>query len=341
MSEGPGYNPNRDAHGKFAPGPGKPPSWKGEVYKTGSTNAKDHADRAAWERDRAKQYALNAKAETDPVKAKAYEVLAAKSADKAQRCADRAIKAAAKNPTDEQARHVARAMKSAQEAREHVGAKTKAADKPEKIAEKIPEKHEETTRRDDPPEHLDSLSSAELNEHADRIYKKCTKEEKAAIFDDEDGMFGASYTGEGFVSINKGLRHPPPPKSVEKQITVMDKVFEKDSAEHDMIVHRGNGQKTPFDVSSWKPGHVYEDKAYVSTSISESTAKGFGGPVFHIHVPKGHPVVHIGDRSENDTEGEILLPRGSKFKVLKIEKKSGGWGGSTQYHVHMRAIDYG
>ncbi len=348
-------NPNHDAQGRFASGssssthddlvaqlgktlgmksegsttktPGqKPVTWKGPEYKASSASAEEHANRAAYHRERAAQSAANAKAAKDPTEAKAHAIMAATSAKHAQTCANRTVKEAAKNPTDESARHVGRALASAKAAKAHAdeaaiasGVKPGSLKKEPKSSAKILKQDESAITIHGEKElvavsaKVKSLSNSDLDKLSNATHQKLSSEERSAV---------AAYTGSSYIYINgkpggaRGLRNPPPSEQSKKQIAHLDEAMKKDSATTDMLVYRtvGSGMKD----HKFKVGETFTDPAYLSTT-NNSGMHFSSGVKLHIHVPKGHPLLHVGDHSSNEGEGEIILPRGTKLKILSSD----------------------
>jgi hypothetical protein len=157
-----------------------------------------------------------------------------------------------------------------------------------------------------------------------------SKEDRKALTEEQRSGVVA-YSGSMYSPINgsftsKGLRNPPPSAEAKRAIEKIDKAFanKKARAREDHILFRGSGGKDFF--NKFEVGGVFDDKGFVSTSMT--TENGFyrGGDVrFHISVPKGHPVIHMGtsDMSNHSNEREVLLPRDSKFRVLKKEMLDG------------------
>ena len=111
----------------------------------------------------------------------------------------------------------------------------------------------------------------------------------------------------------------------------MDMAFKNEVAlaDKEVTVFRG----APFDALGFDDiptaeqlqklvGKVIQDKSFVSTTISETTANGFsshGGVRFEILCPKGSRMLPLDGQSHFETEWEMLLPRGSKFGIVKTE----------------------
>lgn len=135
-----------------------------------------------------------------------------------------------------------------------------------------------------------------------------------------------SYKASGYTSINDILRDQAKvlkrwlgPKEqweryaagLKKTIAQLDKVFLR--LENELTVYRGGWG------SRVKVGDVFADKAFVSTSISADVAEDFIAAthtVWKIKVPRGARITL--PCCGNMDELEILLPRGSKFRVTAI-----------------------
>ena len=84
-----------------------------------------------------------------------------------------------------------------------------------------------------------------------------------------------------------------------------------------------------IDKSMIKTGGELHDPGFVSTSRSERTARAFANSssdktVLKVNIPKGAHASHISAHSDaSNDEDEVLIPRNSRFKVVKYDKKSG------------------
>lgn len=175
------------------------------------------------------------------------------------------------------------------------------------------------------------------------------KEDKPAVHPDKFGTATltyderqsiAVYKGSGYVEINKQLRK----KSGVLGPTVAGHVKNIDSAmakfkplDEELVVRRGAGHGSFYDnLYAGGAGTHFQDGAYVSTARS---GHGFGGQNrMIITLPKGTRALDFGhqfQKSGNDGEAEVLLPRGQRFLVTKTE--TGMHGVRT---VHMRLIPH-
>lgn len=151
------------------------------------------------------------------------------------------------------------------------------------------------------------LSIETLNDHykLDELCKKM-REECSSV---------RNYTFLGYSVINSHLRKGGDGAELRK-ITDIDKFIEKaPRVPEDMMVIRGIKSKELFDKLT--PGVLFEDKAFVSTSADPraeiATDKGM---ILEIKVPKGSKGIYVEKISDHAYERELLLPRGSKFKVI-------------------------
>lgn len=137
------------------------------------------------------------------------------------------------------------------------------------------------------------------------------------------------YTGNGYSTLNSQLRFGSSPSQTALRL---DAALAKGQAPVDMVVHRGT---THYSLTTLKPGDVFQDKGYVSTS----TGSGFGGDVrMQIHVPKGSTGAFVDPISTHQGEKEFLLPRGSRFRVVSSEKIQDGAYGSTITKLKLELI---
>ena len=73
-------------------------------------------------------------------------------------------------------------------------------------------------------------------------------------------------------------------------------------------------------------GKVYHDNAFMSTTIKEAGV--FSGDVqLVINVPAGTPSRYVNDISIHKSEAELLLARGTRMVVTKVEEHSTSYGG--------------
>jgi hypothetical protein len=141
------------------------------------------------------------------------------------------------------------------------------------------------------------------------------------------------YTGETFPSyhdMNGHLRGTPgfgPSPEVLHDIGEMDRVMSTRPVPDDIMVVRGTGLghlnlRSPLDML----GKTYPDKGYTSTSLGNHPVSSFAGKeaILHLRVPKGTPALWLEKVSKFDvTERELLLARGSEFRVTRVFMDNG------------------
>ncbi len=167
----------------------------------------------------------------------------------------------------------------------------------------------------------------DIREPADRTVKNCTKEiakeflyESSLIFkqpylDDLETLMINMYVGTGFTFLNSLAKFKDPPVG-KKLIEVMDRGLSK-LPDHEGIVYSGNPNNLTED---FKPGMVIKFSGYLSTSLNKSVSevfmriKGNRGVLFKLHIKTGKDL----SQTFNTTEKEVLVPRGSRFKVIAI-----------------------
>lgn len=137
-----------------------------------------------------------------------------------------------------------------------------------------------------------------------------------------------AYQGFEYRSINDFLRGERPSilPDTAKHIPVLDWVTNQATINRDMTLYRGfkTGLTDPMDYV----GKTISDNSFASTSMSREKAEGFGSLVIEFRAPKGTKglAVHKVDTGSvyNEpgpgNEQEVLLPRGSKLKILSVKK---------------------
>ena len=143
--------------------------------------------------------------------------------------------------------------------------------------------------------------------------------------DEQAGII--KYAGSGYSTINNGLRRNDgdiEKVQQKKAVAALDKAMQRGAVPEDTVVYRG--VKTQAMVSKLKVGDEFQDHGFVSTSLHKKVGEKFGKEaVIEITVPKGAKAIafdsvftggHMG-------EHELLLPRGSKFKVTDVSRRKG------------------
>jgi hypothetical protein len=112
-------------------------------------------------------------------------------------------------------------------------------------------------------------------------------------------------------------------KDLKNNIAALDDAFSKASLQNDTTVYRGvDNEAWAKIVAQAKTGEV-SDAGFMSTTTNKSSVTG--SSLTHwmtIQVPKGSKAIPLDGEVKNRTKNEILLDKGSKFKVLKLTKNS-------------------
>lgn len=69
-------------------------------------------------------------------------------------------------------------------------------------------------------------------------------------------------------------------------------------------------------------GNRAHEDAFMSTGVAPG--KAWSGPKLVVLVPKGTPALYVDPVSANKGEKELLIQRGSRFEVVKVEESAGG-----------------
>jgi hypothetical protein len=83
-------------------------------------------------------------------------------------------------------------------------------------------------------------------------------------------------------------------------------------------VYRGSGEKVMMQIDKLGVGDTFVDHGFMSTSTRRAAAESFGGGkvMMRISTRQG---ISIKAWSSHKNEEEVLLPRGSRFKVKTKE----------------------
>ncbi|KNY20370.1 ADP-ribosyltransferase [Methylobacterium sp. ARG-1] len=157
------------------------------------------------------------------------------------------------------------------------------------------------------------------------IQKPETPDEIAAI---------NNYSGASFSEINGFLRkraaakdrsNPYKEEDLGPEIRNLDRVLKRSKMTEDTVVYRGMSGEFAQRVKALKPGAILRDGGYVSTSLHRSTAdesfSGEDGVVLKLLLPKGNRAYLMNGRGASSfaMEHEVMLPRGSRFRIRKVE----------------------
>jgi hypothetical protein len=157
-------------------------------------------------------------------------------------------------------------------------------------------------------------SWSDWKSHFTLWYGKLTQLQKNAI---------SEYTGAAYGPINKLLRaganpHTSPYYNV---IKALDSALASTVSPFDVTLYRSGTRK--FDLKT-QVGSIITDLGFVSTSTDLAFAKSWNAGVFmEIRCRKGSRAAYVYLHSSHKNEREVMLPRGSQFRVVSVEKQLG------------------
>lgn len=171
--------------------------------------------------------------------------------------------------------------------------------------------------------------------------------EEAYDLTDAQLRYCAMYSEMGYEAVNTGLRGGDisglDPASVQI-ITNLDEAIHGSTMKEDAVVYRGLSAARA-DKLGEMIGEDYKDAAFVSTSKNPDIALGFSAEgedniVLAITVPAGNNALDMtSEKSTFSHEKEVLLPRGSSFRVDGVTEQK--YGNATIKVVHVTHVNPG
>jgi hypothetical protein len=139
-----------------------------------------------------------------------------------------------------------------------------------------------------------------------------------------------TYTGSAYDTINSHLRFGTDVSEYTVHtIDEMDRVMGARPVPEDVMIVRGTGiDHLGLESPMQMQGGLFDDKAYTSTALGKTPPPPFDGkPVWmHLRVPKGTPALWLDHLSQYPGERELLLARGTEYKVTRVfADESGKW----------------
>jgi ADP-ribosyltransferase exoenzyme len=137
-----------------------------------------------------------------------------------------------------------------------------------------------------------------------------------------------TYTGGDYEPINGGLRQGNVPREYQTTVKNLDSAISQSKLPENTVLYRGTSL-SPERMANIKPGATFSDPAYTSTSINpripDSFARGEGKTMMRIKAPAGTNGLAVNNVSNFDGEHEVLLPRGTNYRVTNVykDKKTG------------------
>jgi hypothetical protein len=126
----------------------------------------------------------------------------------------------------------------------------------------------------------------------------------------------AGLTGYQIVSgqLRSGQTHTAVPH--------LDSAIAKGELKEGTTLYRGfsGASRFGFKPGAGAVGHEFRDNGYHSTSmsahVSSQFATGSDSALLRIRAPKGTKAAHVGTLGDKESEHEVLLPRGTGYKVV-------------------------
>lgn len=143
------------------------------------------------------------------------------------------------------------------------------------------------------------------------------------------------YALGDFSPINRALRNDKPvPSYLRNDAENLDAVLKRSKIPDNVVLRRGIQYDDVADLDNMEPGDEIEEKGFASTSLSNA----FEGNVqLKIKANKGQSGIMI-EHYTGNKEHEILLPRGSMYKINHVKKETDTLG-KTTYHVSASLMD--
>lgn len=178
-------------------------------------------------------------------------------------------------------------------------------------------------------EKQDSAIIKQKNKEAQALSDALYKFYSPNMFSAEELDAISNYTSEGYGEINRYLYKghdqgatADMDEYLNNTIDALDSAFEETQAPFSYTVYSGLSSR--YSPEKLKAGGEYIFRGYVSSSVSFGVAiDGFAETeisdspvVLQIEVKKGQKSIYVDPISDHQGEGETLLPRGSKIKII-------------------------
>lgn len=158
----------------------------------------------------------------------------------------------------------------------------------------------------------------------DQVINRLAREYEATLTQDEASAL-RSYSRNVHKPVNGYLRGLNDDAVVaESWVPLLDAALAKAvPAPRELRLYRSFASKQFF-LRALKKGSEFTDPGYCSTSTSFDLTKSFRespyGIRLEIAVPEGTRIAPLGDLADNPCELEVLLPRGSRFRVERDKR---------------------
>lgn len=197
--------------------------------------------------------------------------------------------------------------------------------------------------------------SSNLKEEAPQDFTNASLEKKADLSQFEEHGKSLSKETLGHVrkykihsdTVNKALRndkvlskiHHVGSLASKPMVDHLDKATDHKLTKPLTVYRGGQGKNGAGSKTMKKVGHEFTDHGYTSTTYDHNTAHDFSGTrhIFAIHLKPGDKAHHLDmHHNANGHEGEVLLHRGTRFRVIGHTKHSGtDFGASHVTHLEV------
>lgn len=125
------------------------------------------------------------------------------------------------------------------------------------------------------------------------------------------------YTADGFTEINDDLRKTG--RTHLSEVKDLDTLFAKTSLSEPVVAYRSMSERSLKRITD--AGGTFTDAGFVSLSASADYDFQGTNITVEVRLPKGSKALPVAGMSSNSSENEILVNRGSSFKVIKQGSK--------------------
>jgi SPP1 gp7 family putative phage head morphogenesis protein len=133
-----------------------------------------------------------------------------------------------------------------------------------------------------------------------------------------------TYTSNLGYNINSGLRGLSPTQAHNTTVEYIDQAIAATKTKEPLTVRRFLDPNPTIKktFAELQPGDSFREPGYTSTTLRNAygTKKLYA---LRIHVPKGSEALYVAPVSSFPSELELLLPRGSRFEVVRKYEKDG------------------
>ena len=133
------------------------------------------------------------------------------------------------------------------------------------------------------------------------------------------------YSGDHFLDLNAKLRGGGDGGGMAK---ALDSAISKSTLPTGTKLYRGMRTEDAVKLLGGREvtkGQIVEDKSFMSTGKDKDFVSNFygsGGVMFEISTSEGQKGLPMDDLSDNKSENEVLLPRGTKLRIISIHPRS-------------------